>query len=116
MCRTISGGLAGHTSRNQDSNPAVKMEADVGVTSDCPPTEDSDDVAVTNSEVESAMNHRHRRAVLQDPGFSEESFNAFSSADAYIRDARDGLNRATKQHLKDVQVSLFFLTMITICQ
>ena len=116
MCRTIPGGPAGHNSRSQDSNPAVKTRADTRVTSDCPPAEDSDDVSVTNSEVESAMNHRHRRAILQDPGFSEESFNAFSSADAYIRAARDGINRATKQHLKDVQGNLFCLTMITICQ
>ena len=116
MCRTISGGPAGHTSRSQDPDPAVKTGADVGLTPNCPPADVSDDVSVTNSEVESAMNHRRRRAVLQDPGFSEEAFNAFSSADAYIRAARDGLNRATKQHLKDVQVSLLCLTMITICQ
>ena len=91
-------------------------KANTGVPPDCPFAEDSDDASVTNSEVESAMNHRRRRAVLQDPGFLEESFNAFSSADAYIRATGDGLNRATKHHLKDVQVSLFCLTMITICQ
>ena len=34
------------------------------------------------------------------------AFNAFSSADAYIRAARNGLDRATEQHLKDVQVNL----------
>ena len=80
---------------------------------DCPPVEDSDDVSVTNSEVETAMNHRRRRAILQDLGFLEESFNAFNLVDAYIRAARDVINRATKQHLKDVQVNLFCLTMIT---
>ena len=116
MRRTISGGSSGRTSRSQDSNPAVKTGADAGATPDCPPAEDSDDVSVTKSEVESAMNHRRRRAILQDPGFSEESCNTFSLADAYIRAARDGINRATKQHLKDVQVNLFCLTMITICQ
>ena len=116
MHQTISRGSSGRNSHNQDSNHAVKMGADAGATPDCPPAEDSDDVSVTKTEVESAMNHRCRRAILQDPGFSEESFNAFSSTDAYIRAARDGLNRATKQHLKDVQVNLFCLTMITICQ
>ena len=64
----------------------------------------SEDMSVTNSEVESAMNHRRRRAVLRDLGFSKDAFDAFSSADAYIRTARDGLGRATKQHLTDVQV------------
>ena len=62
----------------------MKTGADAGVMPDCPPAEHSDDVSVTNSEVESAMNHGHGRAVLRDPGFSEESFNAFSSANAYI--------------------------------
>ena len=94
----------------------MKTGADTEAKPDCPPAEDSDDVSVTNSEVESAMNHRRRRAILQDPGFLEESFNAFNSADAYIRAARDGINRATKQHLKDVQVNSLCLTMITICQ
>ena len=84
MCWTISGGPAGHTSRMQDPDPAVRTGADAGVTPDYAPAEDSDDVSVTNLEVESAMNHRRRRAVLQDPGFSEEAFNAFSSVDAYI--------------------------------
>ena len=103
----MSGGPAGHSSRRQDPDPAVKTGADAGVTLDCPPAEDSDDVSVTNSEVESAMNHRRRRAILQDPGFSEESFNAFSSADAYIRAARDGVRRATKQYLTDVHTVHF---------
>ena len=83
---------------------------------DCPSAEDSDDVSVTNSEVESAMNHRRRRATLRDPDFTKEAFNAFSSADAYIRDARDGLNRATDQHLKDMRVNLHCPNMIIIYQ
>ena len=112
----MSGGPSGHTPHSRDPDPAVRTGADMGVMPDCPPAEDSDDVSATNSEVESAMNHRCRRAVLRDPSFSGEAFNAFSSADAYIRAARDGLSRATKQHLKDVQVSLLCLSMITVCQ
>ena len=73
---------------------------------DCPFVEDSDDMSVTNSEVESVMNHRRRRAALHDLGFSKEAFKAFSSADAYIRAAWDGLARATDQHLKDMWVSV----------
>ena len=100
----MSGDPAGHVPNNQGPDHAVKTRADAGVTPDYPPAEDSEDVSVTNSEVESAMNHRRRRATLRDPDFTKESFNAFSSADAYIRAARDGFNRATKQHLKDVRV------------
>ena len=76
----------------------------MGTTPDGPPTEDADRISATNSEVESAMNHRHRRAVLRDPNFSEEAFNAFNSGDAYIQAAQGGLARATKQYIKDIQV------------
>ena len=101
----MSGDPVGRASTSQVPDPAVKTRADTGVMPDCPLAEDSDDVSVTNSEVERAMNHRRRRADLRDPGFTKEAFNAFSSADAYIRAARDGLARATCQHLKDMRVS-----------
>ena len=77
------------------------------MTPDCPHTDDSDRMSVTNFEVESAMNHRRRRAVLRDACFSQEAFNAFNSGDAYIRVARDGLSRATNQYLKDMRVSSY---------
>ena len=76
----------------------------MGTTPDGPPTEDADRISATNSEVESAMNHRRRRSILCDPNFSEEAFNAFNSGDAYIRAARGGLARATDQYLKDIRV------------
>ena len=82
MCRTVFGGSSSRTSRSQDSNPTMKTGADTEAKPNYPPAEDSDDVSVTNSEVESVMNHRCRRAILQDTGFSEESFNAFNSVDA----------------------------------
>ena len=73
----------------------------------CPPTEDADMLSATNSEVESAMNHRHRRAVLRGGIFSEEAFNAFNSGHAYIRAAQDGLARAMDQYVKDIRVREF---------
>ena len=75
------------------------------MTPDGPPTEDSDIISATNSEVDCTMNHQRRRATLRDPSFSEEAFNAFNSGDAYIRVAQDGLARATYQYLKDIRVS-----------
>ena len=80
----MSGDPASHTPNSRDSVPAEETGADMGVTSDCPSAEGSEDMSVTNSEVESAMNHRRRRAILRDPSFTKEAFNAFSSADAYI--------------------------------
>ena len=112
----MSGDPAGHASTNQVPDPASRVGADTGVTPDCPPSEDSDNVSVTNSEVESAMNHRRRRAALRDPGFTKEAFNAFSLADAYIRAARDGLARDTDQHMKDVRVSSHCTNLVIIYQ
>ena len=103
----MSGDLAGRTPTSQVPDLAFKVRADTGVTPAYPSAEESDDVSVTNSEVESAMNHRRRRAALRDPGFTKEAFNAFSSADANIRAARDRLTRATDQCLKDMRVSTY---------
>ena len=71
-----------------------------------PPTEDADKLSATNSEVESAMNHRRRRIVLPDAWFSQEALEAFNSGDAYLRAAQNGLARATEQYVKDMRVSV----------
>ena len=91
----MSGDPAGRASTNQVPDPASRAGADTGVTPDYPPSDNSDDVSMTNSEVERAMNHQRQRAALRNRGFAKEAFDAFSSADAYIRAARDGLTRAT---------------------
>ena len=83
----------------------MDAEADMGRAPDNPPTEDADRLPATNSEVESAMNHRRRWAVLRDACFSPEAFDAFNSGEAYLRAAQDGLARATDQYVKDVRVS-----------
>ena len=83
---------------------------------DPPPQEDSDDVSVMNSKVESMMNHRRLKEAMRAPAFSEQEFTALSSVDAYLRAARDGLARAEDQHLKDVRVSLFYTDLINIYQ
>ena len=90
-----------------------KAGANIGTVPYYPLADGSENISVTNSEVESAMGHRRQRAVLRDPGFTKEAFDAFSSADAYIRAARDGLARATDKHLKDMRVSV---DLILICQ
>ena len=88
----------------------------MGVVPDCPSAEGSANMSVTNSEVESAMDHRRRKAALRNPRFSKEAFGAFSSADAYIRVARDGLTRATNQHLKDMRVRSHCTNLISMYQ
>ena len=102
--RTISGEAADHASTSQAPGPDTEAEANTGKTPDAPPTEDADRLSATNSEVESTMNHRRRRAVLRDACFSLEAFNAFNSRDAYIRAAQNGLARTTDQYVKDIQV------------
>ena len=102
--RTVSGDPAGHASTSRASEPDPEADGNARTTPDLPPTEDADKLSATNSEVESAMNHRRRRAVLRDPGFSEEAFDAFNSGDAYIRAAQNGLARAMDQYVKDIRV------------
>ena len=100
----MSGEAADHASTSRAPGPDIEAEADMGRTPDVPPTEDADRLSATNSEGESAMNHRRRRAVLRDACFSQEAFDAFNSGDAYIRAAQNGLARATDQYVKDIRV------------
>ena len=101
----MSGDVTNHASTNRAPGPDIEAEADMGQAPDDPPTEDADRLSATNSEVESAMNHRRRRAVLRDACFSPETFDAFNSGEAYLRAAQDGLARATDQYVKDVRVN-----------
>ena len=75
--------------------------------SDVPPTEDADRLSSTNSEVESAMNHRRRRTVLRDACFSPEALDDFNSGDVHLRAAQNGLARAMEQYVKDIRVRKF---------
>ena len=103
----MSGEAADHASTSRAPGPDIEAEANMGQTPDAPPTEDADRLSATNSEVESTMNHRRRRAVLRDACFSPEAFDAFNSGDAYLRVAQNGLARATDQYVKDVWVRKF---------
>ena len=102
--RTISGEVVDHASTSRAPGPDIEAEANTGRTPDAPPTEDADRLSATNSKVESAMNHRHHRAVLRDACISQEAFDAFNLGDAYIRAAQNGLARATDQYVKDIRV------------
>ena len=64
-------------------------------------------MSVTNSEVESAMNHRHLKEALRAPALTEPEFTALSTVGAYIRAARDGLTRVTHLFSKDIQVKIY---------
>ena len=101
----MSGNVANHASTSGVPGPNMEAEADMGQAPDNPPIEDADRVSATNSEVESAMNHKRHRVVLHDACFSPEAFDAFNSGEAYLHAAQDGLARATDQYVKDVRVS-----------
>ena len=103
--QTISGEVADHASTSRAPGPDIEAEADMGRTPDTPPTEDADRLSATNSEVESAVNHRRRWAVLRDACFSPEAFDAFNSGDAYLRAAQNGLAKTMDQYVRDVRVS-----------
>ena len=96
---------ASRMSANQAPNSSARMRADAVPT---PPThEDSDDVSVMNSEVESVMNHRRLKEAMRAPTLSEQEFTALSLVDAYIRAARDGLAGVTQLFSKDIQVKVY---------
>ena len=99
--------MANRASASQAPTPGPEAEVNMRRASDAPPTEDADRLSATNSEVESATNHRRRRTVLRDACFSQEALNAFNSGDAHLRAAQDGLARATEQYVKDIQVRRF---------
>ena len=101
----MSGDVTNHASTSRAPGPDIEAEADMGRAPDNPPTEDANRLSATNSEVESAMNHRRHRAVLHGACFSPEAFDAFISREVYLRAAQDGLARATDQYVKDVRVS-----------
>ena len=94
--QTISGEVASRASTSQAPKPGPEAEASTRRAPDAPPTEDADRLSATNSEVESAMNHRRRRTVLRDKCFSPEALNAFNAGDAHLRAAQDGLTRTTE--------------------
>jgi hypothetical protein len=77
-----------------EDNPELRSAAWAEVnakasTVDQPP-EDPGDVSVTNSEVESVMNHWRRKETLRHSAFSDQEFNAFSSVDVCLGEARTG--------------------------
>src|SRR3954467_8667381 len=105
--RTISGEVANRASTSQAPKLGPEAEANTRRARDAPPTEDADRLSATNSEVESAMNHRRRRTVLRDACFSQEALDAFNSGDAYLHAAQDDLTKATEQYVKDIRVRNF---------
>ena len=102
---TISGEAANRASTSQAPKPGPEAEANARHAPDAPLTEDVDGLSATNSEVESAMNHKRRRTILPDACFSQGALDAFNSGDAYLHAAQNGLARATEQYVKDIQVS-----------
>ena len=106
--RIISGEAANRASTSQAPKPGPEAEANARRAPDAPPTEDVDGLSATNSEVESAMNHRRRQTILHDASFSQGALDAFNSGDAYLRATQNGLARATEQYVKDIRVRKFW--------
>ena len=95
-------------SAGQGARPGPEAEADMGRASGTPPTEGADGLSATNSEVESALNHKRRWTVLRGACFSPKALDAFNTGDAYLRAAQNGLARAMEQYVKDIQVRKFW--------
>ena len=105
--RTAGVEVANPTSTSQAPMPDSEAGTNTRRAPGAPPTEHADKLSATNSEVESAMNHRRRQTVLRDACFSQEALDAFNSGDAHLRAAQNGLARATEQYVKDIRVRKF---------
>ena len=88
-------------SANPTPDSSTRTRANTDEAPAHPPHEDSDEVSVTNSEVENMMNHRRLRETMRTPVFTEQEFAALSTMDAYILVARDGLIEVAHLFLKD---------------
>ena len=91
---------------NRSSGPKSSAQARASsehAAASAPPA-DSNDVSVTNSEVESVMNHRCRRETLRHTAFAEQEFSVFNSVDAYLGAARPGLEGIAGIFAAKVQV------------
>ena len=111
--QTVGKRPISQMSTNPVPDSSTRMRADAMPVP--PPQEDSDDVSVTNSEVESVMNRRRLKDAMRAPAFSEQEFAALSTVDAYFRATRDGFARVIQLFSKDVQVK-FDAICIVICQ
>ena len=103
----MSAGIANPTNTGQAPAPGLEGEASARREPDPSPTEDTDRLSTTKSEVESAMNHRRRWRVFQEACFSPEALDAFNAGDAHLRAAQNGFTRATEQYVKDIRVREF---------
>ena len=65
---------ASRISVNPAPDSSTRMRANTDAVPNHPPHEDSDDVSVMNSKVESMMNHHRLKETLRAPVFSEEEF------------------------------------------
>ena len=104
---------ASRMSANPVPNSSTGTGADAMIVP--PPHADSNDVSVTNSKVESMLNHRRLKETMRAPAFTEQEFNTLSSVGAYIRAARDGLAGVAHLFSKDMQVRVC-VNLIDICQ
>ena len=105
--RTVPKILASRAAAHVMPNSSTRTRAHTGVAPSHPPHEYPDEVSVTNSEVESAMNHCRLRETLRTPAFSEQEFTALGTVDAYIRGTRDGLTGVARLFSKDIQVRTY---------
>ena len=105
---------ASRAAANAVPNSSTRTRVHTGVAPSYLPQEDPDEISVTNSEVESTMNHRRLKENLHAPVFSEEEFTALNTVGAYIRAARGGLMGVSRLFSKDIQVKILCTSYIEI--
>ena len=98
---------ASRAAANTAPETSTRTGAHADVTQTHSPHEEPDEMSVTNSKVESAMNHRHLKEALRSPALMKPEFTALSTVGAYIRATWDGLTGVARLFSKDMQVPIY---------
>ena len=70
--------------RSSNHGPSAQHGDHAGHAAASASPEDLDEVSITNSEVESVMNHHRWRESLRPTAITHQEFSAFNSVDAYL--------------------------------
>ena len=79
-----------------------------------PQRETSEAFSATNSEIDSAINHRRRKTSLRNSIFPSQEFKALNSVDTYLGAVRSSFENAVDDFSKGLQVKSLFLITFTI--
>ena len=101
---TVNKIPASRAAANPAPETSNRTGAHVGAAQTHLPHQELNEVSVTNSEVERAMNHQQLKEDMRTPALIEPEFTALSNVGTYILAARDGLTGVARLFSKYIHV------------